>query len=300
MQFVSLATIVVVFVLAPRVSAERPPQLPPAKPQDERKTIKSDEFVFGNPAVAYRLHQFEAAARELAQEDWEHQPFHARSPRTIFWRTWWGKPAGSIDRFGYFDRQKKQQPGEERHVCRIDALRNRDQPNSVVAVCLLAAWSPRGNGWTAHVSYCFPRRHPTSGDAFDLSFKYRDENIPERNQRTIRLSDHLSNFKTRKHYDGTTYGIQVTLDAAELFTNRISSDEVRRWYASPESLRDAAPGRLDRLEKKIEADVRSGKAVRFAHGGHRSATSRTGGASGSETTRGGHAACLVRPAAAGQ
>ncbi len=248
-------------------------------PQEESRVARFEDFKFDDPEVGRRMRRIDAATRELAQPSWQVKPYHLVLPKYGTWTAWWATPAATINRYGDLDPSTKLADDEIR-VIRLEANGTRGSFKAIHSFHLVAIRRAPDDEWGASVVYECAKSDSTicqfqisigrrtkspsktdgkpsdDGQRGDLGFFYRSAAV----KRNSLIFEDLTCFQRVRTYGGTRYYLAVDIGGPEF-----SDEEVNRWFASPESLRDTAQAYLDRLSHQIEADFASGAVIKRAY-----------------------------------
>jgi hypothetical protein len=164
-----------------------------------------------------------------------------------YWLAKWGRPRHAFVKEP--DVPVPGMAGEER--LSVMLLRFRKQALTPT-IRVHASFEPPQDGWQCFILFEHPWTSVSSKSRFDVLWRFLSEdgvNSPYRG-RAFSVERELSFYHGHAEFEDIVYRVSLKLtdrsDSKTLFT----TDEIKRWYASPESLRDAALERLRTLRAK--------------------------------------------------
>jgi hypothetical protein len=110
----------------------------------------------------------------------------------------------------------------------------------------------------------YPWPVDAKSNKFNIRWRYVGEESPTSPLvgLDLELKRHLSLYLEDTVFGDTTYCVRVAYQDAGYPGRPMSDEEIKRWYASPESLRDAAVARLSDMRKRAATVVKSRRGVR--------------------------------------
>jgi hypothetical protein len=200
---------------------------------------------FADQALGARLQALDACTQKLPGEGWRSLPYR---PVGNFYEAHWCRGSGSRE-----DCQITEGSGyaRDQHAIALYTLFYPQDFPQVFGLGMSALWNPPGAGWGAHFSYSEGGRSVV-GEGFQLSFfgYGSDEGEPDT---TVVLGSQI----------GYPLGQGDRTLAA---SGQSPAEDLRRYMASPEALRDEGLAQLGQAQQELEDLLRSGEAIACDYG----------------------------------
>ena len=232
---------------------------PPQKePEDVGpSTAASPQLVFSHPDDEKLLRRWETIARRLAGPDWDYERCD-ELPISRSYRAWWSSVSGSNDR-SLPIHPSRRPVGREYHSIVLFASRDAPKTHEVSGVGFEAKWYPAETGWGASVLCSTIRGDSQRKDPKSWTIYFQPAN------RTrgpfISYYPRFAFYTASHDFGGTSYRLFVKSEPFDdTYQKGVDNATLRRWIATPESLRDTGLAWLKGLREKVESDVMADEA----------------------------------------